>query len=218
MQDWEINDKFRQLAKELNNIRNAVNAKTISKERSTFKNKFNDIDSGCVLCINDDGVDIPRFSPVIATGYDTDNGMITIGLPSEGNEIAVLGITQHKVADGAKVRIKVSGLSLIRTDGEAIVIGDQLYAYDGENYVGTAGDMSASTIFKSFQNSIESVSYVYCSVGSGGSSNFVYWSQASEPTPTAGKFNIWKDTDNGHVAFYLDDLDPPIWARVTGFM
>ena len=50
----------------------------------------------------------------------------------------------------------------------------------------------------------------------GGGGDVVYWSQASQPTPTAGKFNIWKDTDNGHVAFYLDEITA--WARQTGFM
>jgi len=100
MQDWEINDKFRQINKELDNIRTSVKAKTVGKERSTFKNTFNDIDNSCILCMNTTGEDeeavtIPRFSPVSVLGYDTANSIITVGLPTTGNEDAILGITQN---------------------------------------------------------------------------------------------------------------------------
>jgi len=222
MQDWEINDKFRQINKELDNIRTSVKAKTVGKERSTFKNTFNDIDNSCILCMNTTGEDeeavtIPRFSPVSVLGYDTANSIITVGLPTTGNEDAILGITQNKVFATGKVRVKVNGLSLIRTNGNTIVIGDNLYAYNEQDYVGPAGDMTARTIFKSVQNSIENVDYVYCSVAGGGGIGIAYFKQASAPTEMVSEaLNVWEDTDNGHIALYSHTLS--LWLRITGFM
>ena len=50
----------------------------------------------------------------------------------------------------------------------------------------------------------------------GGIGNLVYSIQDSSPTPTAAKFNVWEDDDDGHI--YLYSHTTAQWVKVTGYI
>ena len=151
---------------------------------------------------------------VCGSVIDATIGQYTVKDPSTvvDSDPSFLGVVIRDCADADDdVVLKNSGLVTLAVNGE-VAIGDTLGVAAGQKYceAGLAGVGVAKSANASGPG------FVRAQLGAGSGGAVRYWSQASEPTPTAGVFNIWKDTDNGHVAFYLDEITT--WARVTGFM
>ena len=217
----ELNNEILDLRRELKDFQKSISGKLISSGSSNSSRGFAGMPTMNVIkCLNNYDGEIPKYSAVALDGYDVSSGLIKITRPGSSN-VHSMGITQSVVDElGQVAKVMVSGVTLVKTPStsENIEIGDYLFLIEDKFYVDHDDSLSSEGLCcKALQDSIAEEEYIYALIGASSSeSDIVYWSRASQPTPTAGKFNIWKDTDNGHVAFYLDEITA--WARVTGFM
>ena len=175
------------------------------------------MDSNGILSCKNYGGTFEVGDAVCSASVDATTGQHVIKNPASVivNDPSFLGVVARDCDDTARdVLVKNSGLNTIAVNG-AVAVGNSLGMVAGQKYC-AAGNVGAGTA-KEAKGA--GTGFVRVQLGSGGGAAdalLKVWYQSAQPTATAGKINIWYDTDDGHVYYY--NFSSSAWRLLTGFM